>query len=84
MQHKAGVYDTLICCFMHMSPCPRHSHKTKRGKMIFVSGGRVTNILGHDYLHECYESMHSGVDKSTVNVKLIASCCGHMSFKRKR
>lgn len=43
----------------------------------------VTNILGDDYLHECYESMHSRVDKSTVNVKLIASCCGHMSFKRK-
>lgn len=51
---------------------------------IRVSGGRVTNILGDDYLHECYESMHSRVDKSTVNVKLIASCCGHMSFKRKR
>lgn len=52
--------------------------------MILVSGGRVTNILGDDYLHECYESVHSRVDKSTVNVKLIASCCGHMSFKRKR
>lgn len=57
----------------------------KEGKnYIRVSGGGVTNILGDDYLHECYESMHSRVDKSTVNVKLIASCCGHMSFKRKR
>lgn len=44
----------------------------------------MTNILGDDYLHECFESMHSTVDKSTVNVKLIASCYGHMSFKRKR
>lgn len=49
-----------------------------------VSAGKVTNIQGDDCLHECYESMHSRVDKSTVNVKLIASCCGHMSFKRKR
>lgn len=44
----------------------------------------MTNILGDDYLNKCYESMHSGVDKSTVNVKLIAGCYGHMSFKRKR
>lgn len=27
---------------------------------------------------------HSRVDKSTVNVKLIAGCYGHISFKRKR
>lgn len=44
----------------------------------------VSNIPGGEYLHDCYESMYSTVDKSTVNVKLIADCYGHMSFKRKR
>lgn len=85
MQHKDRVYGTLICCFMHVS-MPEAQTWDKEGKKndIRVSGGRVINILGDDYLHECYESMHSRVDKSTVNVKLIASCCGHMSFKRKR
>lgn len=64
---------------------PEAQTRDKEGKYyITVSGGWVTNIPGDDYLHECFESMHSTVDKSTVNVKLIAGCYGHMSFKRKR
>lgn len=44
----------------------------------------MTNIPGDEWLRGCYESMHSGVDKSTVNVKLIASYYGDMSFSGKR
>lgn len=91
--HSAWMYSStqrqglwhLICCFMHVSVPEAQTWDKEGGKNDFrLSGSRVTNILGDDYLHECYESMHSRVDKSTVNVKLIASCCGHMSFKRKR
>lgn len=73
------------CICLH---APGRTLETKSEKYDITAsgggGGWVTNIPGDEYLHDCYESMHSRVDKSTVNVKLIAGCHGRMSFKRKR
>lgn len=62
----------------------RRRPETKTAKYyITASGGRVTNIPGDDYLHDCYESMRSSVDKRTVNVKFIAGFHRRTSLKGK-
>lgn len=84
MQHKGRIYGALICLAMREAASLRRRPETKTAKYYITgSGGRVTNIPGDDYLHDCYESMRSSVDKRTVNVKFIAGFHRRTSLKGK-